>query len=113
LKLEYDETLSNFALKFNLRRYITATHLGRQPPDVPMPVSYHGTRGWKGHLECMQATDEAAAAGSVVKNAGSLSTHGAALTSMRKGATLVGRCRLTVSNPTLKAPMVSALETII
>jgi len=26
---------------------------------------------------------------------------------------LVGRCRFTVSNPVLKAPMVSALETII
>jgi len=26
---------------------------------------------------------------------------------------LVGRCRLTVSKPVLKAPMVSALETII
>ena len=30
-----------------------------------------------------------------------------------RGLILVGQCRLTVSKPVLKAPMVSALETII
>jgi hypothetical protein len=63
-KLKYDEWLSNFAFKLNLRRY---------------------NKGF-----AAAAAREAAAGGSAV-----------------------GRCSLMVSIPLLKAPMASALETII
>jgi len=61
LKLRYDGPLSNFAFKFNLRRYIQA--------------------------------------------------EGKALRKAEEDK--VGRCRLTVSKTMLKAPMISALETVI
>ena len=64
MKLKYDKPLSNFAFKFNLRRYV------------------------------MHHYDAAIAA---------LSTSGLDIS--------VGRCRLTVSKPELKARLVSALET--
>jgi len=58
LKLKYEKSLSNFAFKLNLRRYI------------------------EGHFTCVEC-----------------------------GKTPVGRCRLTLSKPVLKAPVVSALDT--
>jgi len=60
LKLTYDDTLTNFAFNFNLRRY----------------------------------------------------TEVLSMTAELKPYCMVGRCRLTVSKPVLKAPMVSALDTI-
>ena len=70
MKLQYDETLSNFALKFSLRRYTKA--------EVRLMAR-----------RCAHKWTQAAAA---------------------QAATKVRRCRLTVSKPVLKAPVVQRLK---
>ena len=66
-KLKHDEPISNFASRFNLRRYNTAGYASADARDAMV----------------------------------------------RKTNLKVGRCRLTVSKSVLRAPMGSALDTVI
>jgi hypothetical protein len=81
LKLQRDKLLSSFAFNFNLRRCTTVT------ADTWQHVAV--------------AVDTTAATASQVK----IYLDGVEVTGT------VGRCRLTVSKPELKARLVSALET--
>jgi hypothetical protein len=95
LKLKCEEPLSKFAFKLNLRRYMAVPWWFRQglEPDRDPPPP----RG-----SVSPDRDGAARAASALAELGT-----PRFASFKK----VGRCRLPVSKPMSKAPMVSALET--
>ena len=86
MKLKCDETLSSSAFKNNLRRYNWVLVLFRNALLIAPAALLFG--------ETVTPVQVAGYATTMV-------------------GTVVGRCRLTVSNPALKAPTVSALEATI
>jgi NhaA family Na+:H+ antiporter len=88
LNLTYDEALSNFAFKFNLRRYIKS----RFPPGV---AAFLLTLATVDDLGAIAVIAVFFAKGLVIP--------------YMAGA-VVGRCRLTISKPVFKPSIVSALE---
>jgi hypothetical protein len=91
LKLTYDGPVSNFAFNFNLRRYSMAACDGENLLTVA--VAPHQVYGPRDFLFLHN----------FLINAARMRVFG-------PGDNLVGWCRLSVSKPVLKAPMVSALE---
>jgi hypothetical protein len=89
LKLQHDEPVSNFAFNFNLRRYTEGL--------LVFSLQWIVGRGGETSLAIASLSSNGEEAGAFVAAA-----DPALLT--------VGRCRLTVSTPMVKAPMVSALE---
>jgi hypothetical protein len=88
-KLGGDEPISNFAFTFNLRRYTTASTLGTMPERFTDKLDAFLSNAHPGYF------------------AGDVEAGG----KKKKGKSKVGRCRWPVSNPELKARLVSALET--
>ena len=124
MKLKYDVPLSDFAFKFNLRRYNEERIWGMHNIGVSL------TSPFKMRV-AFQQSELGAAAGEVPKfdKLDWTSRMGIGSAMVRRLLTTVsipagqggagrsfwtfkvGRIRLTVSKPVLKAPMVSALET--
>jgi hypothetical protein len=96
LKLKTSVLLSDAAFEFNFRRYTTAAWLssGRQAEDAV-------TRENDALRSAFSTGPAAAPFRTLVNAAGAIN------------AAVVRRCRLTVSKPVLKAPTISALDTII
>ena len=116
MKLKYDKLLSSFAFNFNLRRYTTVkTHFLpdrdreiSERDELPLHAAALGLAAASAGPNIFSMDSDAALAADLLRV--DVVTAPAALLVL---CAVVGRCRLTVSNPVLKAPMVSALDTII
>jgi hypothetical protein len=99
LKLKYDKLLSTFAFKFNLRHYNTniAPTFIEQPPQ-----DYNEPNGCQDLPTNVQTAKDSCGV--------TLSTSAVVMEESEPRCT-VGRCRLPVSKPELKARLASALET--
>jgi hypothetical protein len=117
MKLKYGELLSSFAFKSNLRCYITVEALAALPEIRELETMT--TMEVNAILVKLtpEAASQALAALPPEQAAQSLVGHSPdsvarMMNSMYPSAVAsVGRCRLTVSKPALKARLVSALET--
>jgi len=99
LKLRYDGPVSNCAFKISLRRYTECSlvHVDANPVDA----------AWGGDRPAFPTAP--LRVHPIQFSGNSVADK---LADIRKQLTAqVGRCRLTVSKPVLKAPLVSALET--
>ena len=118
LKLKYDELLSIFAFNFSLRRCSEAesrwksigavTKLGGKVGGRLVAAGNVKTPAPALTFALNTVTEDGSDGGGGGGGGGSGAGGGAG---SGKGRSEVGRCRLTVSNPVLKVPTVSALET--
>ena len=118
MKLKYDKLLSGFAFKFNLRRY-TSSGNGKCVPctkDSQCPDEVCNTDTGS----CQRCTKDAQCPNQVCDTPGITTGNCKDECKIDPDCTdddkpvcdtSVGRCRLTVSKPVLKARLVSALET--
>jgi hypothetical protein len=113
LKLKCDKPISNFAFNFNSRRYSEVAAGAGGMPGIDISVTFDAVLTGNGlnmsvFELAMEVTGEFAIGNNDFEVYGSVNFEYPCTTGFVY-ATAVGRCRLTISKPVLKVPMVSAL----